>query len=121
VNQGKRRLNQSLRFVRAAPPTNTGEFGVVALLDERDNLNRPRTSSLELSELLKRWGRGGRSARSLYGCSSCRIAPGVGGDVVDGVGRYLRGVDDRMSELLLLRKFYGRDRPLSVVAFNKDS
>ena len=27
--------------------------------------------------------------------SACaRIAPSVGGDVVDGVGRYLRGVDD---------------------------
>jgi hypothetical protein len=67
VNQGKRRLNQSLRFVRVAPPTNTGEFGVVALLDERDNLNRPRTSSLELSELLKRWGRGGGLGFGGYG------------------------------------------------------
>ena len=67
MNQGKRRLNQSLRFVRAAPPTNTGEFGVVALLDERDNLNRPRTSSLELSELLKRWGRGGGLGFGGYG------------------------------------------------------
>ena len=28
---------------------------------------------------------------------------------------HLRGVDDRMSELLLLRKFYGRDWPLSIV------
>ena len=67
MNQGKRRLNQSLRFVRVAPPTNTGEFGVVALLDERDNLSRPRTSSLELSELLKRWGRGGGLGFGGYG------------------------------------------------------
>src|ERR1035437_1760450 len=60
-----------------------GEFGVVALLDERDNLSRPRTSSLALSELLKRWGRG-YSLHNHGAGTGAGVAPGVGGDVVDG-------------------------------------
>jgi hypothetical protein len=63
-----------------------GEFGVVALLDERDNLSRPRTSSLALSELLKRWGRGGGLHNHGAG-TGAGVAPGVGGNVVDGVCR----------------------------------
>ena len=80
-----------------------GEFGVVALLDERDNLSRPRTSSLALSELLKRWGRGGGLHNHGAGARG-GVAPGVGGDAATNPARRADDEEPR-------RRFRLRENP----------